>query len=251
MRGTGSAISLALAAAGADIALHSSGRPSNHWPQSERDAGWRGVQSVADEIELLGRRAVIVNGDLTCSAHVDAFVTEAAERLGRLDILVNNAAAPVGTDRTDVVGLADADWHRVTSVKLNGSFYAARAAARIMLEQAIAGRIINISSMAGKVAGPRMAAYNVANAGLQMLGATMARELATCGITVNTVCVGIVETSRIEGMTMSEEYVRRTVPLGRVAKPLEVARVVAFLASDAAGYITGQSINVDGGVAIH
>jgi 3-oxoacyl-[acyl-carrier protein] reductase len=147
--------------------------------------------------------------------------------------------------------MTDEAWQLVLDVKLSGSFYASRAAARHMMAAARGGRIINISSMAGKLASPKMAAYNVANAGIQMLGASMARELAHTGVTVNSLCLGVIDASRIDDLHLGEEYVRATVPLGRMGSTREVADIAAFLASDQAAYITGQSINVDGGVAVH
>jgi 3-oxoacyl-[acyl-carrier protein] reductase len=254
MRGTGHSIALSLAAHGADVALHGSGSKPEDWPQSEKDAGWRGLESVAEEIAALGRRSIIVTGDLRDSAQVDAMVDETVKGLGRLDILVNNAAAPRGDDRGPLVDVPDDAWQAVLDVKLNGSFYASRAAARQMLKRDEGGRIINISSMAGKVASPGMAAYNVANAGVQMLGASLARELGPKGITVNSICIGIADTSRIDDMGRDDAfnaYITRTVPLNRMGTPEEIAEVIAFLCSESASYITGQSINVDGGVAIN
>jgi 3-oxoacyl-[acyl-carrier protein] reductase/meso-butanediol dehydrogenase/(S,S)-butanediol dehydrogenase/diacetyl reductase len=251
MRGTGHSIAVALAENGADVALHGSGRDPATGPASERAAGWRGLDEVAEEIRRHGRRSFIVVGDVRHPDEVDRLVQEVIDEYGRLDILVNNAAAPPGDDRVPVVRMSDEAWQLVLDVKLFGTFYASRAAARHMVAAGHGGRIINISSMAGKLASADMAAYNVANAGIQMLGASMARELAHAGVTVNSLCLGVIDASRIDELHLDEQYVRATVPLGRMASTQEVADVAAFLASDQAGYITGQSINVDGGVAVH
>ncbi|MDB5452155.1 MAG: short-chain dehydrogenase [Caulobacteraceae bacterium] len=254
MRGVGHSVALALAMRGCDIALHGSGSSPDSWPDSERQAGWRGLDSVADQIRALGRRAEPVIADLRARDQVDAMVAKVVADFGRLDILVNNAAAPRGDDRVPVVEMSDDIWLNIIDVKVNGAFYASRAVARILIAQGQGGRIVNISSMAGKLGAPDRASYCVANAALQTLGACMARELAEHQVTVNSLCLGMVDTSRIDDMGRGEAFraaVKARVPLNRVATPEEIGEVVAFLCGESAGYITGQSINVDGGVAIH
>jgi len=254
MRGTGHSIALALAREGCDLVLHGSGSSSGSWPQSERDAGWRGLDSVADEVRALGRRALVLTADLRDSAQVDAMVAAAVGEYGRVDILINNAAAPKGADRTEVVSLPDEVWRNVLSVKLDGAFHASRAVARHMIERGGGGRIVNISSGAGKEPQAKGAAYSVANAGLQMLGASLALELAPHGVTVNTLCPGVIETSRIDDLVSSEGYagyLAASVPMNRAGTPEEVADAVVFLCGDGAAYITAQSINIDGGMISH
>lgn len=254
MRGTGRAIAVALAQHGCAVAVHGSGSSPDSWPLSEREAGWRGTASVADEIRSLGRRAEPFSADLTRSAEIDALFEQVVKTFGRVDILVNNAAAPHGADRNPVVAVSDAEWRRVVDVKLTGAFYASRAAARAFIAQATGGRIVNVSSIAGKIGAPEAAAYSAASAGLHMLGACLAREMAVHNVTVNSLCLGIVDTSRIDGFGRGELYqatLQRNVPLNRAGTPEEVARAVVFLCGPGGDYITGQSINVDGGWAIH
>ena len=254
MRGTGHSIAVALAQHGCDVAVHGSGSSPDSWPRSERDAGWRGVASVVDEIRALGRQAEPFCAELTRSAEIDSLFDQVVNAFGRVDILVNNAAAPHGADRNPVVAVSDVEWRRVLDVKLTGGFYASRAAARRFISQGSGGRIINISSVAGKIGAAEAAAYSVASAGTQMLGACLAREMAVHNVTVNSLCLGIVDTSRIDAFGRGELYhstLQRNVPLNRAGTPEEVARVVVFLCSPGSDYITGQSINVDGGWVIH
>jgi len=254
MRGTGHSIAVALAEHGADVVLHGSGSDPSTWPSSETSAGWRGLESVAETIRELGREALIVTSDLRRSSEVDAMVAHSVGHFGRLDILVNNAAAPKGADRVPVVDMPDDVWENVLDVKLSGGFYASRAVARHLVAQKDGGRIVNISSAAGKIAMADISAYSVANAALQMLGACLAQELGADGITVNTLCLGPVVSSRIDDLGDGEEFqkwVRERVPAHRAATPQEVGNVVAFLCSPAASYISGQSINVDGGWVTH
>lgn len=250
-RGTGHAIALALARHGADVALHGRGSTVSELPQDERASGWRGLESVAEEIEALGRRTVIVTGDLRDSTQVDRVVADSITGLGKLDVLVNNAAAPRGEDRVPIVELSDDLWLNVLDVKLNGAFYASRAVARHLVERGEGGSIVNVSSIAGKRVEKNHAAYAIANMGLQKLAASLAKELGRHGIRANALCVGIVDTSRIDDMGRGpefEELVRRMVPLQRVGTTEEVAELVAFLVSGKGSYITGQSIGIDGGV---
>jgi 3-oxoacyl-[acyl-carrier protein] reductase/meso-butanediol dehydrogenase/(S,S)-butanediol dehydrogenase/diacetyl reductase len=254
MRGTGHSIALTLAREGCDVVLHGSGSSPESWPQSERDAGWRGLEAVADQVKAIGRRALIATADLRSSAEVDAMVADAVAEFGHVDILINNAAAPKGTDRTEVVNLTDEVWKNVLSVKLDGAFNASRAVARHMIERGGGGRIVNISSGAGKNPQAKGAAYSTANAGLQMFGASLALELAQYGITVNTLCPGVIATSRIDDLIGSDAYagyLAASVPMNRAGTAEEVADAVAFLCGDGAAYITAQSINIDGGMISH
>lgn len=254
MRGTGHSIATVLAAHGADIVVHGSGSGPESWPQSERDAGWNGLESVAEEVRALGRRALVTPADLRNSAEVDAMVASAVAEFGRVDILVNNAAAPKGADRVPVVEMTDDTWSQVLGVKLDGSFYCARAVARQLIKQNTGGRIINISSVAAKIAKLNISAYSVANAGLQMLGANLSKELGPYGVTVNSLALGPIVSSRIDDLGDGEEfaaYIASIIPLNRAGTPDEVGEIIAFLCSRNASYISGQTFNIDGAWDAH
>jgi NAD(P)-dependent dehydrogenase (short-subunit alcohol dehydrogenase family) len=253
MRGTGHAIAFALAAAGCDVVLNGRGSAPESWHESERAAGWRGLESVAAEIRALGRRALPVIADVGRVDQVEAMVAQTIRELGRVDILVNNAAAPRGDDRVPVVELADASWHHVIEVKLHGAFYCSRAVARELVRRGEGGVILNISSIAGKTGGPSAAAYSVASAGMQMLGASMARELGPHNIRVNSLCIGTFATSRNYDMDREtwRAMLAAHVPLNRDGTLEEMGALAVFFCSAAGAYITGQSINIDGGWVIH
>jgi NAD(P)-dependent dehydrogenase (short-subunit alcohol dehydrogenase family) len=254
MRNIGRGVALALARAGADVVITGTGRDPATFPEAEQRAGWRDIESVAEEIRATGRRALPVVVDVRRPDQVEAMVERTVRELGRVDILVNNAAAARGADRVPAVELPDDQWLAVLDVKLDGAFFCSRAVARRLIAQGEGGHIVNISSTAGKRGFVNMAAYAVANAGLQMLGASLARELGRHSITVNSLCIGYTDTSRNDYMGRGETYyqqIEALVPLNRAATPEEIAGVVLFLCTPAGGYITGQSINVDGGMNIH
>jgi 3-oxoacyl-[acyl-carrier protein] reductase len=179
------------------------------------------------------------------SEDVQRAVGETQERFGRLDLLVNNA----GITRDGLlIRMKDADWDEVLSVNLRAVFQATRAAARLMVRQR-AGRIVNVTSAAGVMGTPGQANYSAAKAGLIGLTRSTARELAHWGILVNAVAPGLIETDMITSLpgNVREAYVAQ-IPLKRAGTARDVAEVVRFLASDGAGYITGQVIHVNGGL---
>jgi len=260
-RGIGRAVARRLAADGADVVLTSSGvRLAINPPTS----GWGGLEAVAQEVREVGQRALTVSLDVRSAAQIAAAMEHTLKQFGRLDILVNNAAAPAGADRVPVTQLTEEAWDIVLDVNLKGTFLCSRAAANAMLSQDIRGRIINIGSDNSKVGQPRLAAYCASKFGLVGFSQALAMELASAGITVNTVCPGPVDTERVDHFgrrpdgTYDEK--RRTArvaelsaatPLGRLATPKDVADLTAFLASDDAEYITGQAINLVGGLIMH
>ena len=188
--------------------------------------------------------------DVSDPRAVDALADRVAEALGGADIVVNNAGAARGADRVPVVELDLDVWHRVIDVNLHGTFYMSRSFARRMIEAGTGGSIVNISSIAGKLFAANTAAYSASKAGIQALTGSMAREVAAHGIRVNALCVGIVDTSRLDDIPRGpqfEDTIRRNVPLGRAGTGRDIANMVIFLASDAGAWITGQSYNVDGG----
>jgi len=198
------------------------------------------------------------------AAEVAAVVTRAIEQFGRIDILVNNAGAPGSLDRTLVVDLTEDAWDTVLDTNLKGTFLCSQAVARTMLERGVRGRIISMSSQWGKKGGAKRAAYCASKFGIIGLTQSLAQELAPAGITVNAICPSAVETERLDHLGLQpdgtvdlhqrEQRIKdigAITPVGRVARPDDVAEVAAFLAGDAAEYITGQSINVTGGGVMH
>jgi 3-oxoacyl-[acyl-carrier protein] reductase/meso-butanediol dehydrogenase/(S,S)-butanediol dehydrogenase/diacetyl reductase len=176
-------------------------------------------------------------------------VDQCIAKMGRVDILVNNAAAGRGKDRVPVTELEETDWHRVLDVKLNGSFYASKAAAQHMVKQGDGGSIIMISSITGKLHGAYTAAYTVANIGLQGLAGCLSKELGPYNINVNAICPGIIDTARMDALGRGERWrkAEKSVPMQRAGQPQDVAAVILFLCSQEGRWTSGQSINVDGG----
>jgi len=225
---------------------------------------WGGLPAVAAEIVALGRRALAAPLDIRSARQIDEVVGRALEAFGRIDILVNNAAAPPGADRVPVVELSEEAWDAVLDTNLKGTFLVSKAVARVMLEKQIRGRIVNIASDRAKVGTTNLAAYCSSKFGLVGFTQCLAMELAPAGITVNAVCPGGVDSERLDYLgrrpdgvydeqIRAEEIRRRGAlnPLGRMTTPEDVSEVVAFLASDGAAYITGQAINVSGGSVMH
>ncbi|MDF1604726.1 3-oxoacyl-ACP reductase family protein [Nocardioides sp. YIM 152315] len=249
MRSIGRAVAVGLARAGCDVVVTGTGRDPETYPEDERAAGWADIESVAAEIEARGGRALPLVADVATEEGVAATFDRVLDRFGRVDVLVNNAAASRGGDRVPAVDLGTEAWDRVIAVNLRGAFLMSRAFARHCVDQGRSGAIVNVSSIGGKLGGPGTAAYSASKAGLQSLTSSMAKELGCHGVRVNAICPGVIATSRLDDWSDDQwdAYVRAQVPMQRVGSPGEIADVAVFLASDQASFVTGQSWNVDGG----
>ncbi len=263
-RGFGRAIAQRLATEGADLFLTDIAPTGTKVVATKPDSGWRGLDAVAEEVRERGGRALAALVDVRSAAQVAAAVRQAIETFGRIDILVNNAGAPAGPDRVPVVELEEAVWDTVVDTNLKGTYLCARAVVPTMLEQRLRGRVINMASEFGKVGGANRAAYCASKFGVIGFTQALALELAPAGITVNAICPGSADTDRLDHLgrrpdgsfdpALREEGIKRqaaAIPLGRVATPTDVAELAAFLASDAAEYLTGQAINLAGGSTMH
>lgn len=231
-RGIGRAIAIALAEAGADVAVNYAG--------SEKAA-----EEVVARIEALGRRAFKVQADVSSSAAVEDMVKQVLERFERLDILVNNA----GITRDNLImRMKEEEFDQVISTNLKGVFNCIKAVTRPMMKQRF-GRIINISSVVGVLGNAGQANYVAAKAGVIGLTKASARELASRNITVNAVAPGYIETDMTDKLSQeTQQQLLQQIPLSRLGQPDDIARVVRFLASEDAMYMTGQTLHVDGGM---
>lgn len=262
--GIGEAIALRLAEEGADVAVVDLCRERPDLPR-ERFGQWDDLVRVGERVGKTGRRAIPVKADLTNEVEVIAMIEQVISSLGRIDILCNNAGGGTGAgpvDSTPVVDVSVADWHYTLDASLTSTMLCAKHAARRMIARGKGGRIINTSSGASLHGVYGGSAYAAAKLGVTSLTKTLAIELAPHGITVNAYCPGLTRTQyvrqRVESIARAttdktpdqvlNEWAK-TIPLGRPAVPSEMAGLVAFLASDDAGYITGQTINVDGGAS--
>jgi 3-oxoacyl-[acyl-carrier protein] reductase len=228
--GIGAAIARTLHAQGAVVALSG----------TRRDA----LDTLAAE---LGERAFVCPADLREAAAAEALVEAAEQAAGPLAILVNNAGM---TRDTLALRMSDADWQVVLDVDLSAPFRLARAALRGMLRRR-AGRIINISSIVGTTGNAGQANYSAAKAGLIGMTKALAQEIAPRGITVNAVSPGFVATAMTDKLSEQQRTkLTDTIPLGRIGRPEDVAAAVAYLASDEAGWVTGTTLHVNGGMAM-
>jgi len=260
-RGMGHTIALRLAGEGADIAIVDKySAPRSLYPGDEK---WGGLDAVVAEIESLGRKALAVAADVSSSQEVDAAVAKVLVRFGKIDILVHCAAIR-GPVTTPIIDLAEADWKKVLDVNLNGSFFIAKSVAKSMVARGGGGKIVLIASMGGVKGMPGSAAYCVSKFGVVGLVKTLALELAKNRIYVNALNPGAVisnlrdsyhiERGQAEGITVDEarendyQKLSEGIPLGRMGTTDEIANLVLFLVSDQSTYITGEAINISGGV---
>ncbi len=232
-QGIGRAMALAFAASGADIGVN--------WLDDEKAAS-----AIADAVRAAGRRAVLHQADLAQLDRVRAMVAAVAAGLGPIDVLINNAGV---FPRVPFLDMEERDWDYVLDVNLKGSCFCAQAAAKAMVAAGRRGSIINLTSGAAFRGSPRGVHYCASKGGVLSMTRQMALELAPHGIRVNCIAPGLTDTAQPRyGMEEDElAAAGRAIPLGHIAQPEEIARAAVFLASDEAGFITGQCLHVNGG----
>lgn len=231
-RGIGKAIALSLAEAGADVMINYAGSKA-------------AAEETAEEIRKLGRKAETFQANVADPGQAEAMIKHAFDSFGKLDILVNNAG--IARDNL-LIRMKEEEWDEVIDVNLKGVYNCLRAVARPMMKQR-AGTIINISSVVGVIGNMGQVNYAAAKAGVIGMTKSAARELAARGITVNCVAPGYIETDMTDKLSDDvKKAMLGHIPLSRMGQAREVANVVRFLASDAASYMTGQTLHVDGGM---
>ncbi|MBA8820635.1 3-oxoacyl-ACP reductase [Ochrobactrum sp. P6BS-III] len=236
-RGIGRAIAIGMAKRGFDVAINDIER--------QKDA----LQEVAQEIETTGRRALIVYADVSNKADVEAMVKKTADAFGRIDAIVNNAGILIASD---VEHLKEEHWDSVLDVNAKGTFLVVQAVLPYMKQQKY-GRIVNIASIGGKHGAPEQAHYSASKAAVMGFTRVLAQEVGTYGITANCICPGIILTDmgrvNLDDVAVRQSWQEKTA-MRRIGDPEDVVGPVAFLASDDAGFVTGQSLNVDGGIVL-
>ncbi len=253
LRSIGRPVALELARQGVNIVLTGTGRDPSNYPPDEQEIGWRDIESVAGEVRAAGAEALTLVSDISDPAAVDEMVQRTRERFGRIDILINNAGAARGPDRIPVVELPVEAWLKVISTNLTGTFLASKAVASVMIAQGRGGHIINISSIASRLAGGSAAAYSASKAGINALSHAMALELAPHDIRVNSVLPGVIETARMDDLGRGERWqaTLKSIPLQYAGNGMEIAYLCTFLCSEMGAYITGQDLTADGGRTWH
>lgn len=258
-RGIGRAIATRLAREGADVVVTDIMKPPR--PEDEAE-GWQGIDSVVAEIEAMGRRAIGLYSDVTDAGQVAEMVERTVNSLGKVDILVCNAGSQPGGDRKLLVDVEEADFDLVQRVNVKGTFLCCKAVCRHMIDRGGPGKIVIMSSRAGKQGTARYATYCASKFALIGITQSLALEMAPYKVNVNAICPGLVDTERVSYMAealrpedMSAEDYRqvmleeraRVTPLGRPAIGADIANTAAFLCSAESDYLTGLSISVSGG----
>lgn len=231
-RGIGKAIALKMAESGADIIVNDI-------------EGSSGAPEVVEKVKSIGRQAVFIPADISIASDVANLVEKAIEGFSKIDILVNNAG--ITRDRL-IMRMSEDDWDQVLNINLKGAFLCTREALKFMIRQRW-GRIVNIASIVGLMGNGGQANYAASKAGIIALTKSTAKEAASRGITANAIAPGFIDTEMTRHLSAGvKETYEKQVPLGYYGKPEDIAHAVSFLASEEAGYITGQVLNVNGGL---
>lgn len=230
-QGIGKAIALRLANSGADLAIV--------------DMNLEKTEDTVKEIEKLGRKAIALKANVANLKEAEAVMDDTVARLGAIHILVNNAGI---TRDALILRMKEEEWDAVIDVNLKGTFNCTKSAVKYMSKQRY-GRIINIASIVGEMGNAGQANYSASKAGVIALAKTIAREFASRNITCNAIAPGFIETSMTQALPEKvREELAKQIPMGRLGAPEDVAEGVLFLVSDAANYITGQVLNINGGM---
>ncbi|MBH76753.1 MAG: short-chain dehydrogenase [Dehalococcoidia bacterium] len=257
-RGIGRAIVLRLAEEGANVVVTARARDASTFAAHEKEMGWKGIESVAEEVRATGRRALALNCDVTDKNELKRTVDSAIAEFGKIDVLVNNAALPSEAGAAPILEMTDENWYETVDVNLHGLYHTIRAVGREMVKGG-GGSIVNISSTAGRIGIPNYGAYCATKWAMHGLTQQLALEFAKDNIRVNIVCPGSTDTDMMDSTFgrydeiagqepgTSKAAMRSMLLMGRQATVEEQASVVAFLASDDSSYMTGQALNVDGG----
>ena len=258
-RGIGRAIALRLADDGADIVICGRPRSPESYPKHEQEIGWLGLESLAKEIQQKGRRALPLECDVTQKNQVAAMINSIASQFGRLDIIVNNAGVPSDAGASPILDTDEDIWYQTMDVNVNGVFLVSKYGGRLMRDSNNGGAIVMIASLAGRVGLEDYGAYCASKFGVIGFTQQLALELAKTGIRVNCVSPGSHDTDMMDGTIARatekhqlpdgsfREQLENFIPMGRQGDVSELASVVSFMCSKDASYVTGQTINVDGG----
>ncbi len=205
------------------------------------------TEQVCRDIQSTGGTAIAVIGDVANMQDAETLIKAAVDEFGKVDILVNNAGI---TKDSLLIRMSESDWDAVININLKGTFNCIKAVTRLMMKQRY-GRIINITSVVGEIGNAGQANYAASKAGIIGLTKSVARELASRNITCNAIAPGFIETDMTANLDETvKESLKDQIPLGRLGSVEDVAKAVSFLASDEAAYITGQVLNVDGGMVM-
>ena len=230
-QGIGKAVALLLARNGADLIVS--------------DINLEKAEETAKEIQAIGRKAMAIKVDVANLGDVEQMVEAVLGRFGHIDILINNAG--ITRDRL-VLRMTEEDWDAVLNINLKGTFHCTKAVIRHMSKQR-SGKIVNIASVVGEMGNAGQANYSASKAGVIGFTKTIAREFAQRGINVNAIAPGYIETPMTESLPeKAKEELKRIIPMERLGRPEDVAEAVLFLVSEASSYITGQVLNVNGGI---